>query len=109
MSKFTPGPWFVKNGEIRAWDAEEKRSIPLCSVYRTEAYCQGFKPETEDQFNAVLIAAAPELLEALEVCAETFRRYAQSHAAKGNTAKEKANLDLEKMCRDVIAKAKGGQ
>lgn len=60
MSKHTPGPWiYIGNGDI---------------VARSENYCGGEKDiasvfltaNDEDEANARLIAAAPELLEALQ-------------------------------------------
>jgi hypothetical protein len=70
MGKFTPGPWKVKGGVVCAWDTEEQAVVPLASVYRAEAYCTGHAAKSEDQHNANLIAAAPELCEALEAMVE---------------------------------------
>lgn len=61
MTDHTPGPWRAKDGEIVAADGDI-----LGVVYRTEAWSSGEPVETEDQANARLIAAAPDLLEALK-------------------------------------------
>lgn len=61
MSEHTPGPWQIKRGEI--WSNQDDL---LGVVYRTEAWTTGEKVKTEDQANARLMAAAPELLKALK-------------------------------------------
>lgn len=57
-NKHTPGPWEISGSSI--WNPETHRAI----------YASGGKPihkrDEEGQANARLIAAAPELLEALE-------------------------------------------
>lgn len=61
-AQHTPGPWaYVRNPESTRWiiDSEPAHAI-ACTA--------GFEPDNEA--NARLIAAAPELLEALEELAE---------------------------------------
>ncbi len=68
MTKHTPGPW-----KVVKWDYEECFSIQDETKYRVA----GIKPALiEDveiaKANARLIAAAPELLEALDELAKAF-------------------------------------
>jgi hypothetical protein len=70
MSKHTPGPWFVVN--IGA-DDEPMMSVKAARIAGQEprhevAICAtGDSPQEMEDANARLIAAAPELLEALEM------------------------------------------
>ena len=67
MSKHTPGPWHL--------DTEDEKEIVLgdssfiATTHDSSAY-SSYTSVTEDQVkaNARLIAAAPELLEALKAC-----------------------------------------
>lgn len=74
MDKPTPGPWLVEtsgSGEryVEVMDAETV-AITVCSVNE--------KPRRETQLaNALLIAAAPELLAALERLVRAFRSDAE--------------------------------
>ena len=62
-TKFTPGPWVVKsNGHYFDIGQDYKHACKEVPVYPTA--CIGVPHELED--NAHLIAAAPELYEALE-------------------------------------------
>jgi hypothetical protein len=70
MSQHTPGPWFVVN--IGA-DDEPMMSVKAARIAGQEprhevAICAtGDSPQEMEDANARLIAAAPELLEALEM------------------------------------------
>jgi hypothetical protein len=55
MSEHTPGPWKT-NGDPYVSTADGKRSIAFCDTRQAH----------EDRANARLIAAAPDLLEALQ-------------------------------------------
>lgn len=56
MSKHTRGPWFAKNE--RVWNADEV-------MYRAASNFDAISHSQELQANAKLIAAAPDLLDAL--------------------------------------------
>lgn len=72
MSKFTKGPWSVKDvynpglqkgSYLWIVNAEKKHIATLAD--------QGFGSGKEDEANADLLAAAPEMLEALQEIVET--------------------------------------
>lgn len=92
MNKHTPAPWdwvqfFAPTGET----TYRIRGKGLLEIARA----QGFGPEAEA--NVRLMAAAPELLEALEWCLEALA----AESIDGGTAGE--------LARAAIAKAKGGR
>lgn len=64
MSGHTPGPWAM-NPVLARVDAMPSL-LPVCQLlWPTDE-----RPEAETEANARLIAAAPELLEALKECAD---------------------------------------
>lgn len=69
MSKHTPGQWVIRGSEIGVRDTSDTMSngmmLTVCDVNKWD-----FKDEWEA--NARLIAAAPDLLEALEACADAL-------------------------------------
>lgn len=71
MSKHTPGPWDVK--DMPHWGKGVRRAIhgatqapPIAQI------CGDPRSAAENDANARLIAAAPDLLAALEMVAERF-------------------------------------
>lgn len=85
--KHTPGPWVISGSSI--WNTETHRAI----------YASGCKPiskrDEEGQANARLIAAAPDLLEALELALANLKpKYSQDHI-------------VVKKLTEAIAKANG--
>ena len=75
-TKHTPGPWVIKDLDT----IYDKRGIKLCyvndSLYTTGVYGGVYNLadyRDERNANARLIAAAPELLEALEASAELLK------------------------------------
>lgn len=92
MDKHTPGPWHLTKGLYGKED-----EITIWGV-KNEEGCSGFigtlgNMQGEDEANANLIAAAPELLEALEILVKQPDTYSV----------EKAFVKA----RAAIAKAKG--
>lgn len=80
--KHTPGPWYaLKYPDVKTYTVAAKESV--ASKIKT----------IED---AHLIAAAPEMLEALEICLNYF-----------NYAEEQEAFEYAKEVRKLIAKAKG--
>ncbi len=61
--KHTPGPWFVKGCEKAPRDIHIHGQFWQTRIATTSGLCQ----DAIDKANADLIAAAPELLEALEL------------------------------------------
>lgn len=121
VPKFTPGPWHVDGHRVfgsggaflaSAWypraanDARQDGESWLAMRERTQAVRDAIERETVA--NARLIAAAPDLYEALETAAEVFNVYAQLHAEKGTTdgdRKAEANRAHAKRCEAALAKA----
>ncbi len=72
MSDFTPGPWMLVNGAVYKQRGDHKMLVTIAHMDRAEHHT---KPVERDA-NARLIAAAPDLLEALQEilhCRETNR------------------------------------
>ena len=64
MNKHTPGPWepYQKLTRLKTWTIfDGKDGFQICSLSNSEI------DETQDEPNARLIAAAPELLEACKL------------------------------------------
>lgn len=66
MSKFTQGPWVAKGGEVCTEDYEAEGQI----MHDHICCCEVVNGESP---NAKLIAAAPELLEALQLIIKDLR------------------------------------
>ena len=96
QSSFTPGPWRAeRTGPWDGWDGWEviaKDGATVCNGL-------GYQREPIRAANARLIAAAPELLEALQ------RLSAQCTRLR---LPGQAETDAEKTARAVIAKVTGG-
>lgn len=95
MTQHTTGPWAYTYASYTGQDGEE---IPAFEVHGAEKVCDTVESQSrnEQEANARLIAAAPELLEALEALAEE---------ARVNMAGGAGHLLDEAFA--VIAKAKG--
>lgn len=91
MNKHTPGPWhifYIPDGRPHQIEAETKPAIG--SIYVHNPDCQA---------NAHLIAAAPDMLEALEESAQWWGDH---------EILTEPELALANRLEAVIAKAKGG-
>ncbi|WP_236209875.1 hypothetical protein [Pseudomonas tohonis] len=98
MSKHTPGPWGLSSKAphiIKQYDIFGETSVQVCSAsgYPNSAF---FPSEEEAQGNASLIAAAPELLEALTELLDALDR-------NGSCSYER----IREAGRDAVAKALG--
>ena len=126
-AKHTPGPWtFVKWANEDMREAAERAGLPMIPMLTTQGQrvimgpgnppehiafvtCQadfkrgtGHRAECEIRdANAALIAAAPELLEALRDCVEAF----QMRSFGGDEGQVRACINA----RTAIAKAEGRQ
>jgi hypothetical protein len=95
MSKHTPGPWSERNGRIFQTDREE---LTIANVGR--AFDGDYSPA-----NARLIAAAPDLLEALKELDEAYCR-AGTPLSKDERHEDRMRLIA---ARAAITKATGDQ
>jgi hypothetical protein len=96
MSKYTPGPWELRNEfGMQGLIYPRQAANPVASV-------TGYYTLTrQTEANARLIAAAPELLEALELLVSTYFDTSGAHGLNEREIVDKAYA--------AIAKAKGGQ
>ena len=99
----TPGPWDVEpKGSRNFVDG----AAGLAVAYLGWA---GVRERSEIEANARLIAAAPELLEALAGCADALREAGKDFARANKLAARPNLYELhERNARAAIAKAKGG-
>ena len=106
IKKYTPGPWTLETvttavgicHKIGPFPPRRPDDVTTRSACLYADYPSGCNPADEElKANARLIAAAPELLEALERMLEVF--------GDGLTAGESDTCDA---ARAAIAKAKGG-
>lgn len=70
MSKHTPGPWAVNPlcAQVDAFDGKDGDPLPVCQLlWPTDR-----RTEATTEANACLIAAAPDLLEALHKVANNW-------------------------------------
>lgn len=105
MSEHTPGPWGV-GSKIKEYDPEYENDLlgqNIDFANHTGAIQIWGESRKELNANACLIAAAPDLLEALEVCIPAPSQYADSGLAKSNMRYEEALRIREQ----AIAKARG--
>lgn len=104
--RFTPGPWFVQDDEWTDGDTANITSdfrsdnsiVPVAQISGGGSE-SGFDSDfsLEQKANATLIAAAPELLEALQECLPIWENH------KLDASEASILLD----CRAAIAKALG--
>lgn len=77
MSKHTPGPWYAKQGCIYSRAHEINYSLNPKNapyIWRVASLINGKTPE-EIEANEALIAAAPELLAALQAAEEALLQH----------------------------------
>jgi hypothetical protein len=95
MTKYTPGPW--------EFDDKHSSGFPLLCLYAADNRnpFHGSRSDDEQNANARLIAAAPELLEALRAITDQLERI-------GDTRYDKDGQYID-AARAAIAKATGEQ
>ncbi len=101
QSKITPGPWHVHGDNHTLIHADDGRQM-LAEALRDHIMKGWAITLPEAQANARLIAAAPEMLEALEWCADVIGHNSCSDGQPNNGFV----IALEH-ARAAIAKAKG--
>lgn len=94
MSKHTPGPWQVVSGGISVDGADGSL---ICSMTEYK------KPTPRQQANARLIAAAPELLEAVKAIAECCD---EDYHVRGDSSRL---VEIRGIARLALRKAEGEQ
>ena len=102
MSKHTEGPWKVESHGER----EKRRALYVKgglegSIYNLAAKV-GYVGDAEDEANANLIAAAPDMLKALEEIYENARDRSETRDEDGDEYDEWVSVHV------AIHKAKGG-
>lgn len=95
-TKHTPGPWDICRVNVLMIYADNGLRIADC-----QCDDQPDMPEEQEEANAVLIAAAPEMLDALDMCAEVLAELARLDDGT-------PSVSALSMARAAIAKAKGG-
>jgi hypothetical protein len=95
MTAHSPGPWLTDTKIVRSCNSDSDIARVYCHSQSDESYIA----------NAHLIAAAPELLAALEKCLE----YIPGSEVRSWPPGFKLKEDSLRMARSAIAKAKGGQ
>ena len=95
MSKHTPGPWFAVGAQVEIED-DSVPDICTCDPQVMRQSHLDWHPRTAEA-NARLIAAAPDLLEALEEALEDW----------DNDEPDFVRLEWADKARAAIAKAKG--
>ncbi len=100
--KHTPGPWVVEKSatvfEIFSGDATTLVATSRRSLLSS-------KMDESAEANARLIAAAPELLEALKACADVLSVFVQD----GTSAQDSVVDKILKQSIEAIAKATGAK
>ena len=107
--KHTPGPWIVDNpmeaSEFEHGIFKDNGAIAYIAPV-LEMNDMGISFEEWDA-NANLIAAAPDMLEALELLADEFKEWLHSEIASENNPKP-WEVNMAWICaKEAIAKAKG--
>ena len=102
----TPGPWaissVIKHGARCYRTIRQEGRFKLAEVFAFNECATGTEEgKAEDEANARLIAAAPELLEQCKL----FEKVLRACIMAGDSG---ADLELDKL-RQVLAKAEGGE
>lgn len=108
-AKHTPGPWFrdKESGfdcDVRAANGRKIASVNVQCMPRTKQQFDGRK--AENNANAYLIAAAPELLEASMKVLQWFEAE-DDHSKADFYQRMQMCRDAEELIRSAIAKATG--
>ena len=103
-TKFTPGPWWIDGQGIGPKSFADDQSYGITTPV---AYIEEYDWPENHVANAHLIAAAPELYEALEKSAEVFRVYQAHHEYKGDEKKAERNKVYAEQMEAVLNKARG--
>jgi hypothetical protein len=100
MSAHTPGPWKIEDGRVIQGRAFDQSYRNICDLVR------GQTPESADA-NARLIAAAPDLLAALQEALDFAEDREDVNDGDYGIPEANAHMRLAMMLRAAIAKAEG--
>ena len=111
-AKHTPGPWVLMQTPFSdsdtGIDLKGNNGNTFIANFPTLEKIEGvaYTPSEEDAANLILIASAPELLEALECCCDFIAR---AHGGEGMTDEDRWALltDARRQASEAIAKATG--
>jgi len=112
----TPGPWTTRgkidgsgSAQIRAEDGKIWIGGAMGSHHTPSQRVNhsSFPADTEGEANARLIAAAPELLEALKAIVDMVPIYAKNHPRFNQASRLERKTQID-AARAAIAKAEGG-
>ena len=101
QTKHTPGPWAHSPGQDTIWARDGNLLIA-----RTD-YARGEMAVNEDEFNARLIAASPDLLAALEWSMRCMGDYLSADSQEGRDHCYKDLAHAHREAIKAISKAKG--
>lgn len=103
-AKHTPGPWFTRRDGFSTVYVEAR----IGGGWLQEvAACGPTSKTTQQEANACLIAAAPEMLEAMQAAIDC-EMVPVSSAADGGAVRHSRQVQVADMIRAAIAKATGG-
>lgn len=103
--KHTPGPWFFDH-ETHIVTTKDRIATGLANIAIVDVDWIG-PLESEQQANANLIAAAPEMYLHLAECAASLRYYAARKSAKGEAIASMMDRDLIDRIEALLDKAAG--
>lgn len=105
MSKHTPGPWYVIKSDgtdFTAISTKPQIEEDMYLDFEVLGSSEWLRVKPDD---LTLMAAAPELLEALKFSLSEWVQYDGANDPKGPT--EKARIKAMRMAKAAIAKAEG--
>ena len=91
MSKHTPGPWKTTHSEVNGYRVSDSTGWGVAVVLK----------DTNDEANARLIAAAPQMLEALQTAFDLLKEYQSMYQHPDNIDPEIDEIEA------VLMAAKG--
>jgi hypothetical protein len=97
MSAHTPGPWTDRAIDESQWSIYDSRGWSVAQAHQIKVLSSDLK-QAERTANARLIAAAPDLLEALQILMSDMGHLSM-----------KGHMDAAKKARAAITKATGEQ
>ena len=104
MSKHTPGPWFAQAGYLTIYNLSDGNVGTTCGIAKVLRDQPG---DDQAEANARLIAAAPELLDALTRMLKQFPADSDLYAAGWDGSAINEACDAYDAARAAVRKATG--